>query len=167
MIQSNPHTRSSKVRHDIPKRLTFTNFHSTRFQQIVNHLSNHIGDLSSSAKRWNQKALEVSEKEFGEMLQSRLKEISSSFDECLQVLAEEQRSSRQWRLKFEKLQEETSRNSSKMHSSFACRSDLNRKSESRNLPALTNAMAENLGIIAYIPSAKRIRDIDRAVCNTL
>lgn len=94
------------IRHNnTSKRITTNNFHSIKFQALVNRLSTYIRDLSSSAQEWNRKVLESeSIEQFSSLLQAKLIEVSNAYDECLQVLAEEQCTSRQWRLKYEALE---------------------------------------------------------------
>lgn len=59
-----------------------------------------------SVKR-NKELFEAgSDREYIRLLQSRVKELSMSFQECLEVLAEEQKVSRKTRLKYEKLYKE-------------------------------------------------------------
>lgn len=82
-----------------------TDSHSKDFQILATKITNYIGQLNKTAKSWNKKVLEAdSVEEYAVLLQTKLTDISHSFEEVLQVLAESQSLARSWRLRYEKLQ---------------------------------------------------------------
>jgi septal ring factor EnvC (AmiA/AmiB activator) len=90
------------MKKNISKHHEVSNAHSAEFQRIVNQKTKYLGQLNAAAKNWNKKVIEAdSTEEYSTLLEIKIKELSTSFEEVVKVLAKSQSSSRAWKLKFE------------------------------------------------------------------
>ncbi|KAJ3255319.1 hypothetical protein HK103_006342 [Boothiomyces macroporosus] len=89
------------VRIGTPKRYPETNFNCGHIETLRKYLSHYV--LSSSSAHVHKELMEsISVETYISKILHHLQQLSTSFQECLDVLAEEKRLSRQLRLKLEK-----------------------------------------------------------------
>jgi hypothetical protein len=95
------------VRVGKPKLIHSGNYYPAKFQYLTQRISNYISHLTSVDIQRNKEFMEAkSIEEYLTLIQRRMEEVSQSFGECLDILAEEQRNGRQWKLRYTKLEKD-------------------------------------------------------------
>ncbi|KAJ3320167.1 hypothetical protein HDV06_005644 [Boothiomyces sp. JEL0866] len=93
------------VRIGTPKRYPESNFTCGHIESLKKHLSHYVHNLSTANIQNNKELMEaISIETYISKIHQQLRQLSESFQECLDVLAEEKSLSRQLRLKIERFE---------------------------------------------------------------
>jgi hypothetical protein len=101
----------------LPRKIKISNYHPSNVKDLTKKVETVLGELTANSVSRNREIIECrNNQEYADLLSSRLNEFKSLFAQCLDALADEQRLTRSWKLKFEQSEDQLDKmKSSRLH----------------------------------------------------